>query len=114
MSLFDEIDSAKKDLPKVKKISKDLKSHSYNCYQIIAIIMFVIIFCLGIIMGNLFATCDAKSYFYSDSCLITEFNFSLMIFIWFFGFLLALFIYAIGHIISLLQQINEKLTNFKL
>ncbi len=114
MDLFDQIESAKKDLPKVKNISKDLKKHSFNEYQIIAIILFVISFCVGIIFGNLFSTCEASSYFYSDSCLVTEFNFFLMIFIWLVGFIISLFIYSIGHIIALLTQINEKNTNFKL
>ena len=45
----------------------------------IAITIFVICFFLGIVFGNLFSTCTTTSYFYSDTCLVTEFNFSLMI-----------------------------------
>jgi len=114
MNLFEEIESAKKDLPKVKSLGNDLRKKSFNLYQILAIGMFLISLCLGIFFGNLFATCEAKAYFYSDRCLNTEFNFSLMILIWFGGFLLSLFVYAIGHIIALLQKIDEKLSNFKL
>lgn len=114
MNFFEEIEIAKKDLPRVKNIGSDLKKQSFNLYQILAIGMFIISFCLGIFFGNLFATCEAKAYFYSDSCLNTEFNFSLMLLIWFGGFLLSLFVYAIGHIIALLQKIDEKLANFKL
>lgn len=114
MDFFDEISKAKRDLPKVNSITKEVKKHPLNFYQILAIGLFVFLFFLGIILGNLFATCEASSYFYSATCLSTQFNFSLMILIWIFGGLLSLFIFAIGHIVSLLSQINEKLSNFKL
>lgn len=114
MNFFDEISKAKRDLPKVNSITKEVKSYSLNFYQILSICLFIGVFFLGIIFGNLFATCEASSYFYSASCLSTQFNFSLMILIWLFGGLLSLFIFAVGHIISLLSQINEKLGNFRL
>lgn len=113
MDLFDEITSAKKDLPKVNSITNEVKGFELNFYQIFAIALFIIVFLLGIVFGNLFATCNVSSYFYSDACIVTEFNFSLAILIWVIGFLISLFIYAIGHIITLLIEINEKLSKFK-
>lgn len=114
MDLFDEIAKAKQDFPKVKNIQKEVKGYSINFYQGFAIALFILILCLGVILGNIFATCEASSYFYSDACIVKEFNVSLMIFIWFIGMLISLFIFSIGHIITLLQQINEKLSKFKL
>ncbi len=114
MDLFDEITKAKEDFPKGKTIKEDFFTKSFNFYQIFGIGLFILFFFLGIFLGNLFATCQATSYFYSDECLVTEFNFSLMILIWFIGLLLSVFHYAIGHIIQLLGNINEKLSKFKL
>lgn len=114
MNFFDEISKAKRDLPKVNSLTKEVKKYPLNFYQVLAIGLFIIVFFLGIILGNLFATCEASSYFYSTTCLSTQFNFSLMIMIWISGGLLSLFIFAIGHIVSLLSQINEKLAKFKL
>lgn len=113
MDFFEEISNAKRDLPKINNITKEVKKYSLNFYQIIALGILGITFFLGIIFGNLFATCEASSYFYSAACTVTQFNFSLMILIWVIGSLISLFIFAIGHIISLLSQINEKLVKFK-
>ena len=110
MDFFEEISKAKRELPKVNTITNEVKNKSLNFYQVIGLL--VIAFFLGIIFGNLFATCEASSYFYSTTCAVTQFNFSLMILIWVFGSLLSLFIFAIGHIIALLSQINEKLSKF--
>lgn len=114
MDLFDEITKAKQDFPKSDAISKEITRYKYNFYQIFAIGLLVVFFFLGIFFGNLFATCQASSYFYLDECLVTEFNFSVMVLVWFVGILLSLFIFAIGHIIALLREISEKLSNFKL
>ena len=113
MDLFEEISESKKDFPRFNNLSNEFGSYRLNFYQVFAIGLFLVIFVLGIFFGNLFATCQASSYFYSDECMITEFNFSLMIFIWFIGTLLSLFIFAIGHIIGLLSEINQKLGKFK-
>ena len=113
MDLFDEISKEKKEFPKFKTLTKEVNNFKFNFYQMFSIILFIIFFWLGIILGNLFATCEATSYFYSDTCLVTSFNFSLMISIWFVGILISVFIYAIGHIIYLLTEINEKLGKFK-
>ncbi len=110
MDLFEEIHKIKEDFPKQKTIADGFKRQSLNFYQGLAVTLFVILFFLGIFLGNLFATCQASSYFYSDECLVTEFNFSVMIIVWAVGFLLSTFIYAIGQIVELLKDIDEKLT----
>ena len=114
MDLFEEIAKAKEDFPKGKTITDEFSRQKFNSYQIFAIGLFILLFFLGIFFGNLFATCQASSYFYSDECLVTEFNFSVMIFVWFVGLLLSIFIYAIGQIIELLKNIDEKLGKIKL
>ena len=113
MDLFEEISKIKKEFPKAHTITDEFGNYSLNFYQIFAIGLFISAIVLGIFFGNLFATCQASSYFYSDQCIVTEFNFSLMIFIWFIGTLLSLFIFAIGHIIALLKEISQKLGKFK-
>ena len=109
MDFFEEIASVKKDFPKVRTIKKSVKDYPLNFYQIFAIVMFIVCFFLGIIFGNLFATCEATSYFYSDVCLINQFNFSLMIVIWFISLLVSMFFFAIGHIVATLDSIDKKL-----
>lgn len=110
MDLFESISKEKKDFPKLKNIFKTVGKYKYNFYQLFAIILFVVGLFLGIIFGNLFATCKTSSYFYSEACLVTEFNFSLMITIWAFSLLLSMGIFAIGHIIALLTSIDAKLS----
>lgn len=109
MNMFDEIEKLKEELPNANTISNKIKKLTFNFYQIFAIIIYLIIFFVGIILGNLFPTCGTSSTLYSGTCLTTEFNFSLMLFIWFCGIILCLFIFAIGHIIQLLEAINRKL-----
>ena len=113
MDFFEEISKEKEDFPKVNTLKKEVTKYTLNGYQIFSIVLFVIFFCLGIILGNLFATCEATSYFYSDTCLVSSFNFSLMVAIWFVGFLVSIIMFAIGHIIGLLTEISEKLTKFR-
>lgn len=114
MDFFEEIHDLKKDFPKVNSVTREVSNYELNLYQIFAIGIFVVCFFLGIVFGNLFATCETTSYFYSDACLVTEFNFSLMISIWFVSLIVAIVIFAIGHIIALLSEILEKLSKFKL
>lgn len=109
MNMFEEIDKIKEELPKVKNISKKISSLKLNFYQIFAIFTYSIVFCLGIIFGNLFPACGTSSTLYAGTCLTTEFNFSLMLCIWFFGLIVCVFVYAIGHVITLLDSINNKL-----
>ncbi len=113
MDFFDEISKEKEDFPKVRAVTKQMRGYSLNFYQIFAIGFFLICFFLGIIFGNLFATCETSSYFYSDVCLVSEFNFSLMIVIWVASLLVSMAIFAVGHIIALLTEINKKLTKFR-
>ena len=110
MEMFEEIDKVKKELPKLTSISNGLNLKSVNIYQKIAIVIFIIFLFIGILFGNLFPSCGSSSEFYGGYCLATEFNFSLMLMIWFLDFLLSMFFYAIGHIIALLSAINDKLT----
>lgn len=111
MDFFEEIAKIKEDFPKinVNSLNSEVKKYKFNFYQIFAIILFIVFFFLGIIFGNLFATCETTSYYYSKSCLVTEFNFSLMLGIWLISLLVSTVIYSIGHIISLLTSINEKI-----
>ena len=112
MNLFDDIVSVKKDFPRLRSINDTVKKFNFNFYQKFAIGIFVICFFLGIILGNLFATCTTASFFYSDGCAVSVFNFSLMIFIWFCGLLISVMFYSIGHIIQVLMEISEKLSKF--
>ena len=114
MDLFDEIAKEKKDFPKVHSVTNEVKKYKFNFYQKFAIGVFILCFFLGIVLGNLFATCDATSYFYAESCAVTQFNFSVMITIWFISLLVSIVLYAIGHIIALLSEINQKLGKFHL
>ena len=108
MDMFEEIYEVKKDLPKFSAIFNKIKKHNYNTYQYITIVIGVICFLIGIIMGNIFPACGAASSFYSDVCVYTEFNILLMISIWFVSFVLCLFLYGIGEIIRLLNDIIQK------
>jgi len=113
MEFFDEISKVKKDFPKFNSVTSDVKEYELNFYQIFAIGLFILFFFIGIVLGNLFATCEATSYFYSDACVVTQFNYSLMIVIWFCGTLLSILLFSIGHIITLLSEISEKLSKNK-
>lgn len=113
MDLFDEVNKSKKDFPKANSVKDKMGNYKLNVYQMFAIGVFVVCFFLGIIFGNLFSTCATTSYFSNDTCLVTEFNFSLMLVIWFSSLLVCVFIFAIGHIIAILSKINEKLDKFK-
>ena len=109
MNFFEEISKQKKEFPRLHSFTKDVKNYELNFYQAYAIGMFILCFFLGIVFGNLLATCETTSSCYSDACLVTEFNFSLMIVIWFVSLLVSLVIFAIGHIIALLTSIDKKL-----
>ncbi len=113
MNFFDDISKQKVDFPKIHSVRNEMQNYTLNFYQSFAVALFIVCFFLGIIFGNLFATCDATSYFYSDICVVTKFNFSLMISVWFIGLLISVVIFSIGHIIALLTEINEKLSKFK-
>ena len=109
MNMFDEIEKVKAELPMAKTIGKEIKKVRLNFYQIFALFTYFVVIVLGIIFGNLFPTCGTSSALYSGVCVTTEFNFSLMLCIWFVGLILCLFIFSKGHIINLLEAINRKL-----
>ncbi len=111
MDLFDKIDKEKEELPKIRSITKEVSKQKLNGYQIIAVVTFIILFVVGILLGNLFPACESSSLF--GACTQKQFNLSLTIFIWFASFLGCSFFYAIGHIISLLTRILEKLSKKK-
>lgn len=111
MNFFEKIDELKVDLPKLSSVN--FNKFDLNIYQKIAVIIYVICLFLGILLGNLFPSCGSSSEFYSNVCVTTEFNFSLMLFIWFVSFLICLLFYALGHIISLLTSINNQLSKKK-
>ncbi len=109
MNLFEEIEKEKEDFPKVRTITKEMESVHLNFYQVFAIVIFVICVFLGIFLGNLFSTCQASSYYYTNVCVVKEFNFSLMIVIWFISLIFCVFMFSIGHIVYYLSEINKKL-----
>ena len=113
MDLFEDIAKIKMDFPKKNAITNEISTYKFNFYQVFAIGLLLMFLLLGVFLGNLFSTCQAASYFYSDACIATEFNFSVMISVWFVGLILSIFIYSIGHIIALLTNINEKLGKIK-
>lgn len=108
MDLFEEIEKVKKELPKFKNIEKEVGKYKFNSYQKFAIITYLVCLVFGVILGNLFPTCNNFSL-YSNVCMVKEFNFFLTLMFWFASFLLCLFFFALGHIISLLTDICEKI-----
>ena len=101
MSLFEEIDQYKKELPKINSITKEVKSRKLNGYQLVACITMIVSFFTGFILGNIFPSCgNASTMFGQTYCESTEFNISLTI----------ILIYGFGHMIALLTSIDEKLT----
>lgn len=109
MNMFEEIDKVKKELPRAKTISKEMNDIELNIYQKISLGIFIICLLLGVLFGNLFPSCGSSSDFYSNVCSTTEFNFSLMLFIWFVSFIVCLLFFMIGRVISLLNSINDRL-----
>ncbi len=108
--LFDDIDDSKKELPKLKKISNEVKkTRNYNFYQQLAVWLFIFLFIVGIILGNVFPACSETSDLLA-TCSRTEYNLSLTLISWLLSFIFCSMIYAIGQIIKLLTSINEKLT----
>ena len=109
MNMFEEIEKEKIDLPKTKTIKNQVNKVKLNSYQRLAIIIYVIIFVIGILMGNLFPVCGSSSTLFEGTCTSSQFNTSLMICIWFMGFIICLFIFMLGHIVLLLNDIKKKL-----
>ena len=107
--LFDEIEEQKKELPKLKKISKEMsKKRHYNFYQQLSFWLFAIFFVIAILLGNIFPACSETSGLF-QTCTTTEYNLSLTLIVWFASFIFCSFVYGLGEIISLLTSINEKI-----
>lgn len=107
--LFDEIEEEKKKLPRLNKLSKEVKKERhYNFYQQLACWLFAFLFIVGIILGNVFPACSETSNLFS-TCTRTEYNLTLTLISWLSSFIFCSMIYAIGQIIKLLTSINEKL-----
>ena len=113
MNMFDEISKEKVDFPKFKSVVNKLTKNDYNFYQLFAFCLFAIFCFMGVILGNLFSTCETASYYFSDTCIVSQYNFSLMIFICFIGLVISVFFYSIGEVIYLLTSIKEKLVKNK-
>ena len=90
MNMFDEISREKKELPKINTITKQLTKYELNTYQKFAFAIWIISFVLGIILGNIFSTCDVSGNFYNVDCVNREFNMSVMFLVWFSGFTMGI------------------------
>ena len=92
--LFEQIDREKKELPKFGKKIKEIEKYPFNFYQQVAILIMIIFFFVGIILGNVFSSC-INGGIYGTTCVATQFNISLTIITWFVGFLIFLFTFHI-------------------
>lgn len=108
--LFDEIDEERQDLPKLKKISKEVqKKRNYNFYQQLAVCLFIFLFIAGVIMGNLFPACSETSELFA-TCTKTEYNLTLTLLFWLGSFIFCSMIYGLGEVISLLNKIVDNVS----
>lgn len=107
--LFDEIDEEKKELPKLKKISKEVqRKRDYNFYQQLAVCLFIFLFIVGVILGNLFPACRETSALF-NTCTNTEYNLALTLLFWLSSFVFCSLIYGLGEVISLLNRIASNM-----
>ena len=103
--LFDEIDETRKELPKLKNISNEVqKNRNYNFYQQLAVCLFIFLFIVGIILGNLFPACSETSDLFA-TCTKTEYNLTLTLLFWLSSFVFCSLVYGLGEVISLLNVI---------
>lgn len=111
--LFDEIDQERKELPHLKNIQDEVQKPRYhNFYQKLAFWLFVFLFVVSIVLGNLFPSCSETSNLFS-TCTRTEYNLTLTVISWLISFVFCSMIYAVGEVISLLTSINETLKKRK-
>ena len=107
--LFDEIDEERKELPKLKKISKEVqKKRDYNFYQQLAVCLFIFLFVVGVILGNLFPACSEASSMF-NTCTRREDNLPLTLLFWLASFVFCSLIYGLGEVISLLNKIASNI-----
>lgn len=103
--LFDEVDEMRKELPKLKNISNEVqKKRNYNFYQQLAMCLFIFLFFVGVILGNLFPACSETSELLA-TCTKTEYNLTLTLLFWLGSFVFCSLIYGLGEVISLLSVI---------
>ncbi len=108
--LFDEIDEERKDLPRLKKISNEVqKKRNYNFYQQLAVCLFIFLFIVGVIVGNLFPACSETSELFA-ACTKTEYNLSLTLIFWLASFVFCAMIYGLGEVIRLLNIIADNIS----
>lgn len=106
--LFEQIDKEKEELPRFRNRIKEVEKYTFNFYQQFAIFMMVVCFFIGIIIGNVFPSCQSSGL-YSRQCDVTEFNISLTIITWFISFIISMGIFWLGHVIHLLSEIKDQL-----
>ena len=109
MNMFEDIEREKKDLPKIKSLTSEAQKYDLNMYQKFAVLLFFISIIVGIILGNSYNTCSPSITYGSENC-ISQFDFSLMLEVWFAGLMVGMVFFGIGHIVYLLSDISRKLT----
>ena len=108
MNMFEDIEKQKKDLPKVKSLTNEVQKYDLNIYQKFGILILFIAIIMGIILGNSYNTCTPSITYGSENCL-AQFDFALMLEVWFGGIMVCMFFFGIGHIVYLLNDISNKL-----
>ena len=107
--MFEDIEKQKKDLPKIKSLTDEVQKYDLNIYQKFGILIVLIAIVLGIILGNSYNTCTPSITYGSENC-ISQFDFSLMVEVWFAGLTMGFLFFGMGHIVFLLSDISNKLS----
>ena len=108
MNMFEDIEKQKKDLPKIKSLTNEVQKYDLNIYQKFGALIVIIAVILGIILGNSYNTCTPSITYGSENC-ISQFDFSLMLEVWFAGLVMGFLFFGMGHIVYLLNDISNKL-----
>ncbi len=108
MDMFEEIEKQKKDLPKIKSLTNEVQKYDLNIYQKFGVLIVFIAIVVGIILGNSYNTCTPSITYGSENC-ISQFDFSLMLEVWFAGIMTGFVFFGMGHIVYLLNDISNKL-----
>ena len=108
MNMFEDIEKQKKDLPKIKSLTNEVQKYDLNIYQKFGALIIIISIIIGIILGNSYNTCTPSITYGSENC-ISQFDFSLMLEVWFVGTMMGVLFFGLGHIVYLLNDISSKL-----
>ncbi len=108
MDMFEDIEKQKKDLPKIKSLTNEVQKYDLNIYQKFGLLIVIISIVVGIILGNSYNTCTPSITYGSENC-ISQFDFSLMLEVWFGGIMIGFLFFGMGHIVYLLNDISNKL-----